>query len=176
MEFELKEGHKFRNNLAPSRNLEIIAITNSPNEAKPNDFLTVKPYGEVKFSFKAIEKIKEEEEIVIYESLPEKEGFVVTKASFVKLINSGNISFIANTEKIVNMHKKEKVNHPEHYQGKIECIDYIESLGNIAEGFCLGNAVKYIHRYLQKTSNIEDLEKARWYLNRAIEKHEKIDN
>lgn len=58
-----------------------------------------------------------------------------------------------------------KVDHPAHYQGSIECIDYIYSVG-MAKGFCLGNAIKYIHRAGNKDGESvrDDLEKARWYL------------
>lgn len=61
------------------------------------------------------------------------------------------------------------VNHPAHYnQGKIEVIEFIEDK---ELGFHLGNAVKYISRAGRKDPSkfVEDLEKARWYLNRAIE-------
>lgn len=61
-----------------------------------------------------------------------------------------------------------KVNHPDHYNiGDIETIDYLESLG-IAEDFCIGNAIKYLSRYKHKDDELEDLEKAQWYLTRAI--------
>jgi hypothetical protein len=59
--------------------------------------------------------------------------------------------------------------NPAHYRdGKIEVIEYIEDK-NL--GFNLGNAVKYISRAGKKDSSktIEDLEKARWYLDREIE-------
>jgi len=65
----------------------------------------------------------------------------------------------------------EHVNHPEHYQGSIECIDYIESLG-FAEGFELGNAIKYIARAGKKENAIEDLQKAIWYIRRYLERLE----
>jgi hypothetical protein len=61
------------------------------------------------------------------------------------------------------------VNHPAHYnQGKIEVIEFIEDK-NL--GFHRGNAVKYIARAGIKDPDkeIEDLEKARWYLDREIE-------
>jgi len=64
------------------------------------------------------------------------------------------------------------VNHPPHYNdGGIETIDYIEAKGL---GYHLGNAVKYISRAGKKGTNqgLEDLKKAQWYLNRAIEKNE----
>lgn len=60
------------------------------------------------------------------------------------------------------------VDHPPHYKGTaVEPIDAIEAWGL---GFCLGNAVKYIARAGRKGDRIEDLRKARWYLDRAIEK------
>lgn len=59
-----------------------------------------------------------------------------------------------------------QVNHPAHYnQGKIECIDFIEDAGL---NFHRGNAVKYIVRAGHKLNEIEDLEKAVWYLTREI--------
>jgi hypothetical protein len=61
------------------------------------------------------------------------------------------------------------VNKPKHYtDGKIEVIDFIEDK-NL--GFHLGNSIKYISRAGKKdpTKEIEDLEKAQWYLKRRIE-------
>lgn len=60
------------------------------------------------------------------------------------------------------------VNRPTHYtDGKIEVIDFIEDK---KLGFCLGNAVKYIARAGKKdpTKEVEDLKKARWYIDRRI--------
>ncbi len=64
--------------------------------------------------------------------------------------------------------KNDVVNHPSHYtDGKIEVIDFIDDK---KLGFCLGNAVKYISRAGKKdpTKEIEDLEKAIWYINHHI--------
>lgn len=61
---------------------------------------------------------------------------------------------------------KDNVNHPPHYGGRIECIDYLESVLTTTTGieaFCLGNAIKYIHRY-PKDLNLDDIRKAIWYL------------
>ena len=61
------------------------------------------------------------------------------------------------------------VNHPSHYtDGKIEVIDFIEDK---KLGFHLGNTVKYICRAGKKdpSKEVEDLEKARWYLDRKIQ-------
>ncbi len=63
------------------------------------------------------------------------------------------------------------VNHPSHYtQGGIECIDCIKSatVGKVGiEAFCVGNAIKYLFRYEEK-NGIEDVKKARWYIDRLI--------
>ena len=61
------------------------------------------------------------------------------------------------------------VNHPPHYKaGGIETIDFIEAK---ELGYHLGNVVKYVLRHKEK-GGIEDLKKARWYLDREISKHE----
>jgi len=60
------------------------------------------------------------------------------------------------------------VNHPPHYQNHpsgIECIQITEHMG-----FNLGNAIKYIWRADLKNDAIEDLRKARWYIDREIQK------
>lgn len=57
------------------------------------------------------------------------------------------------------------VNHPPHYTvGGIETIDFIEAKGL---GYLLGNVVKYVSRAAHK-GGVEDLKKAKWYLERAI--------
>ena len=61
----------------------------------------------------------------------------------------------------------EPVDHPEYYNQGIEAIDYIES-HNL--NFNRGNVVKYLTRAGLKDSEIEDLEKALWYLNREIQR------
>lgn len=56
--------------------------------------------------------------------------------------------------------------NPQHYRSSpsgIECIQVTEHLG-----FCIGNAIKYLWRCGQKGDAIEDLEKARWYVDREI--------
>lgn len=64
--------------------------------------------------------------------------------------------------------QSDPVNHPPYYkQGGIETIDVIEAWGL---GFCLGNCVKYVSRAGKKNlaAHLEDLKKARWYLEREI--------
>lgn len=71
--------------------------------------------------------------------------------------------------------QEDKVNHPSHYtnQGSIECIEAIESQLTPEEyqGFLRGNSVKYLWRWKNK-GGVEDLKKAKWYLERLIETEE----
>ena len=63
------------------------------------------------------------------------------------------------------------VDHPVHYtQGGIECIDAIKAATvgkNGIEAVCTANAIKYLWRYEAK-NGMEDVKKARWYLDRLI--------
>lgn len=62
--------------------------------------------------------------------------------------------------------QNDPVEHPAHYTyGTIETIDYIEDKGF---DFCLGNVIKYVTRAGHKEDALEDLRKARWYLDRKI--------
>lgn len=74
-------------------------------------------------------------------------------------------------EKLTEHDCKETVNHPQHYGGDTtyEAIKVIEAWGL---GFCLGNTVKYIARADHKNNRLEDLKKARWYLDREIKRVE----
>lgn len=68
--------------------------------------------------------------------------------------------------------ENDPVNRPAHYtDGKIEVIDFIEDK---KLGFCLGNAIKYISRAGKKdpSKEIEDLNKAKWYIERRIKELE----
>ena len=62
------------------------------------------------------------------------------------------------------------VNHPNHYTGKYECIDVLRGIygDNAVKDFCLCNTFKYLWRHKRK-NGIEDLKKARWYLDKLIE-------
>ncbi|HEF4733014.1 DUF3310 domain-containing protein [Burkholderia multivorans] len=62
------------------------------------------------------------------------------------------------------------VNHPKHYTSHpsgVECIQITQHMG-----FNLGNALKYIWRCDLKNDAIEDLKKAKWYIEREIAKRE----
>ena len=67
------------------------------------------------------------------------------------------------------------VNHPSHYtQGGIECIDALKAATvskTGTEAVCTANAIKYLWRYEEK-NGIEDVKKARWYIDRLIKELE----
>lgn len=76
----------------------------------------------------------------------------------------------------------DKVNNPKHYTSHpsgIECIEVTEYYD-----FCIGNAIKYLWRSGLKNEDgmsdldkeIEDLEKAKWYIDRKINNLKKQNN
>ena len=77
-------------------------------------------------------------------------------------------------EALEGIARREAVNHPPHYnQGNIEVIDAIEDWGL---DFNAGNVVKYVARHQHKAEPLEDLKKARWYLDRIIKGMENGSN
>jgi len=68
-------------------------------------------------------------------------------------------------------HKNNTIN-PNHYkQGRIECIDALESATINKKGIeavCVANVIKYLWRYEEK-NGLEDVKKCQWYLNRVLE-------
>ena len=69
--------------------------------------------------------------------------------------------------------KTDMVNHPPHYKDAsgIECIEVSENWS-----FCLGNALKYLWRNGKKDGepSVKDLEKAKWYIQREIDRQKRI--
>lgn len=71
------------------------------------------------------------------------------------------------------MTNADHVNHPPHYTSHpsgVECIQVVEHMG-----FNLGNAIKYVWRADLKNDAVEDLRKARWYIEREIQKRTRIE-
>jgi len=76
------------------------------------------------------------------------------------------------------MPENDSVNHPSHYtNGNVECIDAIRSSMNfyLFCGYLQGNIMKYVWRYRLKEHPVEDLKKARWYIDKLIETLENSD-
>ena len=65
---------------------------------------------------------------------------------------------------------KDMVNHPPHYnQHGVECIDAIKATtGDNFKDYLKGNIIKYLWRFNYKGKPEEDLQKAKWYLDRLI--------
>jgi Protein of unknwon function (DUF3310). len=69
-----------------------------------------------------------------------------------------------------NVALDDAVHHPAHYSAHpsgVECITVAEHMG-----FNLGNVMKYIWRADAKGAPVQDLKKARWYLDREIARRE----
>ena len=66
--------------------------------------------------------------------------------------------------------ESDNVNHPEHYQGKNECIDVMIAMFGLeaVKHFCMCNAYKYRFR-ADKKNGAEDIAKAEWYESKLIE-------
>lgn len=94
-----------------------------------------------------------------YSKVPKKKEVDVTLANMVaKTLEEPEV-------KTVKL-KEDVINHPSHYtRGKIEVIDFIEDQ---QLPYHLGNVIKYIARAGYKGDKLEDLKKARWYLDRYI--------
>lgn len=87
----------------------------------------------------------------------------VSEQEFIDVINN-NISI-----------NNDQVNNPSHYnKGSVECIDAIKSSlePNEFRGYLKGNVQKYMWRYESKVNPLEDLKKAKWYLERLIKEVE----
>ena len=87
-----------------------------------------------------------------------------------KIVNPGVYETIAvmttNESAVDKLTTTDNVNHPAHYKvGGIETIDFIEAK---KLNYNIGNVVKYLTRAEHKGNTLEDLNKARWYLNREI--------
>jgi DNA modification methylase len=72
----------------------------------------------------------------------------------------------ANDTRVEDNTEKEAVNHPKHYNDHpsgVECISIVEHMS-----FNVGNAIEYLWRAGLKDATIQDLEKAKWYVEREI--------
>lgn len=72
----------------------------------------------------------------------------------------------------------DNVDSPKHYtDGKYECIEVMQDIWGVdmVKDFCLCNAFKYIWRSTKK-NGLEDLKKAKWYINKIIELSTDIDD
>jgi plasmid maintenance system antidote protein VapI len=116
----------------------------------------------------AADKMEPEEYPNLTEAF-EKAQEVMTNASEEVNVLLETMPFEKVVEKL-HTELNEAVNHPSHYTtGNIEVIDYLQDKlpAEMFEGFCVGNSLKYLSRYRYK-GGLDDLKKARWYLDRII--------
>ena len=94
------------------------------------------------------------------ECLPKYSKVPKKKEETVQTIGEPEVKFVEEPK------KEDVINHPSHYtRGNIEVIDFIEDQ---QLPYHLGNVIKYIARAGHKGDKLEDLKKARWYLDRYI--------
>ena len=100
------------------------------------------------------------------ECLPKYSKVPKKKEETVQTIAEKIVKAIEEPEVKVTPRKEDVINHPSHYtRGNIEVIDIIEDQ---QLPYHLGNVIKYIARAGHKGDKLEDLKKARWYLDRYI--------
>ena len=94
------------------------------------------------------------------------------QAAWQELAHVGLEAWAEPAEREAEEYQEDNVCNPEHYNtGNIECIDAIEeSMSSVAfKGYLKGNCMKYLWRYDYKGKQVEDLQKAGWYLNKLTE-------
>lgn len=89
------------------------------------------------------------------------------------IVNSERYETTANNDDFkIELKENNLVNHPNHYNsGKIECVDAMLDVFGVSKtlAFCELNAFKYLWRSDKKGADIQDKEKAMWYINKYIE-------
>ena len=104
-----------------------------------------------------------------------KKGERVKKTKLSKIAKTREVlqpvkPLIFNGQKPIKVPEADMVNHPPHYKiGGVETIEFIEAK-NL--NYHLGNAVKYISRAFYKGNPLQDLKKARFYIDREIARRE----
>ena len=105
----------------------------------------------------------------IYGAQKHKRGYEV-------IDDDGNATTFRTSRFEVLEDEADMVNHPSHYNYKsMECKDIIKVMCEGLEGYeayCVGCAIKYLYRYPMKGKPIEDLQKAKTYIDMIIEKLE----
>ena len=89
----------------------------------------------------------------------------------LNLVQSYHVECDPDCDDFLLRQEHDPVNHPSHYgTGGMECIDWIEKKLTHEEmhGYLKGNILKYLYRYEDKENPLQDLQKARWYLERLI--------
>lgn len=119
-----------------------------------------------------IEKTDDEEEAMFYASITKAEGCWPTDEVDVQVESAQEPTAEPMESPELHYDTQDTVNNPPHYtSGGMEVIDILKAKLTPEEfkGFCKGNALKYLFRGELKGKELEDYEKAQWYLNRLID-------
>jgi hypothetical protein len=104
------------------------------------------------------EVVDEIEEDIKNSRLAQSRSVITNEMPLTEIAHNGQVQFVKEL--------RDNINHPPHYKvGGIETIDFIEAKGL---DYHLGNVIKYISRSDHKGDKLENLQKAQWYLSRAI--------
>ena len=102
-----------------------------------------------------------------------------TNLEFISLNHDDEIVYTSNQYvEAIEKEVPDAVNHPSHYTGAgIECIEAIKAsmTPDALAGYLKGNVQKYLWRYEKKVNPVEDLKKARWYLDYLINEMEQTN-
>lgn len=162
-----------------------MATKNTTRAAKIREYFTANPDAAITAVAKKFKTSYQVAYMVKRKMQPKKIVVTAAEAAIAKKLGVSAVDYAKQKAKMPNKPKQklalisgiptyipadepvaDPVNHPAHYKvGGIETIDFIEAKGL---DYHLGNAVKYISRAGHKGNRREDLEKAQWYLNRAI--------
>lgn len=122
----------------------------------------------IKFCHKSKKEVEEEAKMATVDSKETVEDSKKTEERHIEDSSKETVQVptAGHMDKMYGNIKHDAVNHPSHYtRGKIEVIDFIEDQ---QLPYHLGNVIKYIARAGYKGDKLEDLKKARWYLDRYI--------
>ena len=101
----------------------------------------------------------------------------LTNLEFISLNHDDEIAYTSSQYvEAIDKEVPDAVNHPRHYTGAgIECIEAIKAsmTPDALSGYLKGNVQKYLWRYEKKVNPVEDLKKARWYLDYLINELDK---
>ena len=115
----------------------------------------------IKFCHKSKKEVEEEAKMTTVDSKETEERQKIDSSK-----EAVQVPTAEHMDKMYGNIEHDAVNHPSHYtRGKIEVIDFIEDQ---QLPYHLGNVIKYIARAGYKGDKLEDLKKARWYLDRYI--------
>lgn len=127
-----------------------------------------------KFKFKVGDRVRTRSSGIYGEIVSIRQTYLAKDIPCIRTDDGIDLFYTADNLELINRpgvsENSEAVSHPSHYGGDTtyEAIKVIEAWGL---GFHLGNVVKYISRAGKKdqTKELEDLEKASWYLQRRID-------